>query len=480
MTNESPQNSRFDANASLDLTVLAGGFCVGCGACASLPNGTYRMEYTEDHNYRAARSQPGRDTHAAQVCPFSSEATNETEIAAALYPNCHTDERLGKYLGTYAGHAKLGGIRERGSSGGLTTWVAQQLLSRKLVDAVAHVHGPLPADQTESRVLYKYGLSWNEDQLTTNAKTRYYPIEMSEVIREIRATPSIRVAFVGVPCFVKAVRLLCRHDEDLNQKIAYCISLVCGHLKSSRWADLAAWQCGVPPAELKSIDFRKKIPGRPANSYGVEINSPQDHESAGRVRPVSELFGNSWAYMLFAYKACDYCDDILGETADLSVGDAWLPPHNLDYRGTNVVVTRHPQIEAILQDGVASGAIELEKVNIDQVAHTQRGNLRHRHEGLAFRLYEAQLLGQWTPPKRIQPSQDHLTNERREVFRLRTAMRERSHIAFREAVRQNNLKYFIRQMKPLTYAHDKLTIGGVAIRAVRKAIRILKKAVGYG
>lgn len=41
------------------------------------------------------------------------------------------------------------------------------------------------------------------------------------------------------------------------------------------------------------------------------------------------------------YKACDFCDDVFAETADIALGDAWLPEYVQDGNGTNVVVTRN-------------------------------------------------------------------------------------------------------------------------------------------
>ncbi|MCP4191021.1 MAG: coenzyme F420 hydrogenase [Planctomycetaceae bacterium] len=469
-----------DADTSLDLTVLQGGYCVGCGACASLPDAGYRMEFTEDRNYQAVKSDPkGDESLAAKVCPFSDEAPNETEIAKQLFgPDCQQHDKLGYFLGAYAGHVETGEYRTQGSSGGMATWIAQQLLSRGMVDAIAHIHGPLETTSTDQGVLFKFGISHDEQQLTGNAKTRYYPVEMSEVIQQIRSS-SDRIAFIGVPCFIKAIRLLCQNDADLNDKIKYCISLVCGHLKSSRWADLSAWQCGIPPADLKSIDFRKKLPDRPATAYGVQVSGLAAGEQQEQTRPVAELFGKSWAYMFFAYQACDFCDDILGETADVSVGDAWLAPYKYDSRGTNVLVTRNPEIEEILRDGMQQGTVSLDPLGMDDVATTQAGNLRHRHDGLAYRLSLAKREGRWTPKKRIQPCESHLSSKRRQMFQLRIRLRKLSHSIFREAVAKNDLEVFIKKLRPLTVKHDILAAGGLFLLSLRKINRLGRRAIAY-
>ena len=36
---------------------------------------------------------------------------------------------------------------------------------------------------------------------------------------------------------------------------------------------------------------------------------------------------NAGAMML---NACNYCDDVVGETSDLTVGDAWIPKYDTD------------------------------------------------------------------------------------------------------------------------------------------------------
>ena len=42
------------------------------------------------------------------------------------------------------------------------------------------------------------------------------------------------------------------------------------------------------------------------------------------VKRSNEFYGTHWGYNFFRYSACDACDDVFAETADISVGDAWL------------------------------------------------------------------------------------------------------------------------------------------------------------
>src|SRR5206468_11182672 len=98
-------------------------------------------------------------------------------------------------------------FRPNGSSGGLTSWVAAELLRTGAVDGIAHVAPTDPA----AGGLFAYRISRSLDELSAGAKSRYYPVELSQVLREIRERPG-RYAIVGIPCFIKAINLLRRVD----------------------------------------------------------------------------------------------------------------------------------------------------------------------------------------------------------------------------------------------------------------------------
>src|SRR3546814_4465059 len=93
-----------------------------------------------------------------------------------------------------------------------------------------------------------------------------------------------------------------------------------------------------------------------------------------------------WGHGMFQLGACDFCDDIFAETADVCLGDAWLPQYDSDWRGTNIVISRHADIDQLLREGARSGEILLEDINADLMAQSQGGNFRHRWDGLSVRL----------------------------------------------------------------------------------------------
>lgn len=195
--------------------VIEGGFCVGCGACAVSAPESYAIQFDAHERFVAHNVGEASAPSAERVCPFSDGSLNEDILAQELFPDApYVSSKIGRYIGAYIGHVDEGEFRNRGSSGGLGTWILSELLRRDMVDAVVHVRPCV--DSTEGR-LFNFEISRTADEVMQGAKSRYYPVEMSTVLNRIRVEPG-RVALVGVPCFIKAARLLARQDRAIGAK----------------------------------------------------------------------------------------------------------------------------------------------------------------------------------------------------------------------------------------------------------------------
>lgn len=361
------------------------------------------------------------DASFAAVCPFSPSAADEDAIAAERFAGVRrNDAMIGRYTAAYVGHAAEADFRMQGSSGGMVSWVAAELMRRGLVDGVAHV-----VPQAEGR-LFGYRISRSEAALREGAKSRYYPIELSAVLREIEAVPG-RYAVVGVPCFIKAVNLLRRQRPALAERIAFTIGLFCGHMKSARMAESFALQVGAGPQTVSAIDYRLKNPDRPANWYTAQLTLA---DGSVRQQDWWHLVEGDWGSGFLMNPACNFCDDVTAETADIAMGDAWLEPYSSDGRGTNVVVVRSPALAGIVAEGIFEKRLRLEPVDDDFVRRTQAAGLRQRREGLAYRLALAKLPVR--PRKRVAPSRA-IPGRRKLIYRMRLAISAWSHRMFRLA-----------------------------------------------
>ena len=362
--------------------------------------------------------------NVTRSCPFSPGAANEDVIAAERFPDAPgADPSIGRFEAAYVGHVTDEPFRDQGSSGGLTSWVAAELLRTGAVDAVAHVVPTVPA---QSGRFFDYRLSRSVEAVMEGAKSRYYPIELSRVLREIRSTPG-RYAVIGIPCFIKAINLLRRSDPVLAERITHTLGLFCGHMKSAAMIQSFAWQLHSEYDRVRAIDYRRKDAGRPANWYRAQLCL--DDGSVAE-RDWWHLADGDWGAGFFQNPACDWCDDVVAETADISFGDAWVEPYSSDGRGTNVVVVRSKAMKALIEAARADGRLNLEPVGPEFVIQTQAAGLRHRREGLAYRLSRRRR--GIMPVKRVITSAN-LPLRRKLVYRMRYGIARWSHRMFRLA-----------------------------------------------
>lgn len=401
--------------------IVRSGLCVGCGACSPDESGKGMQwdSYGQLKPDKHATSYATRTASFARICPFSPAAVNEDAIASELFPSpAQSDGRIGRFEAAYVGHAAEGSWRSNGSSGGLVSWVAAELMRTGKVDAVAHVKAVDPA---EGR-LFTYDISRSPEQLAVGAKSRYYPVDLSQVLAEVRSTPG-RYAVVGVPCFIKALNLLRRTDPLVRHRVTHTLGLFCGHMKSARLVESFAWQMGERVEDVQALDYRLKDPNRPANWYRTRL----ELESGGAAEEDWwNLADGDWGAGFFQNSACNFCDDVVSETADISFGDAWVEPHSSDGRGTNVIVVRTPELRQMIDSGIGEGRLNLETVDADYVAETQAAGLRHRREGLSYRLSWG-AKGPVKPIKRVPAAAPPLPLRRRLVFRTRAAISRWSH-----------------------------------------------------
>ncbi|KQP17927.1 hypothetical protein ASF43_08665 [Pseudorhodoferax sp. Leaf267] len=435
---------------------------------------------TDAGHLAAKATSTEKDATLSRLCPMSGASSNESQIAARLYPELPEDSQIGRYRSTFAAHVNESEFRVRGGSGGLVSWILAELFRRGDIDAVLHVK---PADPSENEgLLFHYAISESAQDMTAGAKSRYYPIEMSGVLAKLQGS-SKRYAVVGLPCFIKAVRLM--QDEGLlsREQTPFCLGLVCGHLKSHYFAEYLAWQKQAEPGSLATFDFRRKLMDRRASDYGFAFQKNDAGTiTAEEAWPMASVRGRDWGEGLFKNAACEYCDDVLAECADVAIGDAWLPNYIADPLGTNVVVTRNAYLDCVIREGAERGALMLGEADVEAVIQSQSSGLRHRREGLAHRLAQRKRQGKWIPIKRVEPALAP-TRHRRKIYDARLAIAVQS-AAIYGVLRKNYqpLAAFEREIKPIVARYTKATLReaspgfkGFARRVVRRLRAALKR-----
>jgi coenzyme F420-reducing hydrogenase beta subunit len=393
-----------------------------------------------------------RAATAAAICPFGGIGADEDTLGQAVFgsePGIRPSRWLGWHHASFAAWVTSEQERMPSSSGGLTTWFLKTLLQRGLVDGVVCVSAV-----NEAGTLFKYTVVRQPEDLERCRKSRYYPVEMSHVLQAILEQPG-KYAVSALPCFAKGLRLAMRENAVLRERIRYIAGLFCGHLKTKQYALYLARRCGVRPDQAFTVDFRTKVPGRKASEYVFEVGQ---REPGGAVThrqlPMSDVALGNWGLNGFMLKACECCDDVVGELADISFGDAWVPEYAGDYRGTNIVICRRRELLELLEEAQRAGEIQLAPMAEERVRASQDAGFRQRRQGLAYRLHLARKQGEWRPPKRVQPDAEALAIYARVMQHVRIRTAAITKRAYAECERDPDLDGFHRRIRFWVAVHD--------------------------
>lgn len=388
-----------------------------------------------------------------KVSPNFNDETNEYEISKMYFGTSEGikyNEYIGFYHSLYVGHALEGNFRSLGSSGGIGTWLLKELLDKKYVDYVIHVK-----KTNNKNLLFKYDISKTISEVIEGAKTKYYPVELSETLKFVKKNPG-RYALIGIPSFIMAVRLLSEVEPVFKERIKYMIGLVCGHQKSAKFSESMAWQIGIPPGNLENIDFRVKLNNNNASEYGVTfVGKDVNNNKVKMTKSINDLIGQNWGLGYFKLYASDFTDDVFNETADITIGDAWLNEYIKDDRGNNIVIVRNENIAKLIKNALKEERLKLDLANEELIIRSQTGHIRHTKDELSYRLYKLEKNNEWFPKKRIPPSNE-IVKFRRKIQNLRKIISEKSHEVYCRAVIKKDFSIYKKEMEKMASKYDSL------------------------
>ena len=230
-----------------------------------------------------------------------------------------------------------------------------------------------------------------------------------------------KVAIAGVACFIKAIRLAQYEEPILKEKISFLVGIICGGVKSRFFTEYLASKAGVSVKDIEKPQFRIKDLESTASDYSFGcFNKEEQKEHIIKMRTVGDMWGTG----LFKNNACDFCDDVTTELADISLGDAWLLPYINDGNGTNIIVTRSSVANGLIQHGIKKGKLAIESLPIERFLASQQGSYNHRHLGLSVRIKQAKTKNQPIPPKRF--GNEQVMIDFKIIQKLRMKVRQKS------------------------------------------------------
>ena len=377
-------------------SVVDNDLCIGCGLCTyKCPSSALKMQWNDSGFLVADVVGECCDEGAClTVCPFNPEekntSKNETGLANVfLTESTQRHEKLGRFIEIYVGYSEK--YRSTSSSGGIASYIFEQLLEKNIVDHIFSV-----GESKNGETHYEYVVKSSTEELQAVSKTKYYPVTLATVLPELEKLKG-KVAVIGVACFVKAVRLAQVTDPYLKQKIPFVAGIICGGVKSRFFTEYLASKAGALGNAFTAPEYRVKDLNSSAHNYAFKCTDTTDN---GEKLIKMKAVGDMWGTGLFKANACDFCDDVTTELADISLGDAWLEPFNKDGHGTSVIITRSDIANVIIQNGITVGDLHIDVLPCEAMLASQQGSFNHRHDGLHARLKERKNNNIATPQKR--------------------------------------------------------------------------------
>lgn len=447
--------------------------CIGCGICDSVcPVDVLKMVMNDIGEY-VPTEIPGcldKCTFCLDACPFLDGNDDEEKLGSYHYSgneNIRYQFETGYYLSSYACHVENDEQRLRRASGGVTTWLLQTLLEKDIVDYVV----TLSANDDPEK-LFKYEIYSDTSFVDESPGSVYYPVEMSEVLREIQKIPG-RYAITGLPCFIKAIRLAQKTNKKLRDRIKVTIGLTCGQMKSAKYTEYLASVSGVD-GKLEKVHYRGKSIDKPASNF---FFSSQNQAGKSEKLFWSEGIDKAWVNRWFTPNACDYCDDVFGETADVSVMDAWLPEYMHDSKGNSLVLIRNSEIDSLFKEASDNKELQVKDIEIKKIIKSQEGVLHIKRNHLSYRLQLAKKRGEKVLQKRVKPSSRMNFFVKKEI-EIKREMQHLSKLYIREN-KSMDIGSIQNIMQPhigkLNNVRQKQKIALFPGRVVKKIIKIIKE-----
>jgi len=413
--------------------IVKNDLCIGCGTCVEIcPRKVLEIQDNEYGEYVSTEVQECDSGCGLclEICPFSNNE-NETQIGTKIYGSITGIKYLseiGYYIDSYVGYSN--DFRQSSASGGMATWLLTKLLKENIVDCVVC---PTPYKNPEK--LFSFEFLKDENSIKGASGSVYYPVEMSGVIKKIQETPG-RYVITGLPCFIKALRLATQKNKKLRERIVFTIGLVCGQMKSKNYTKYMAALAGSENFQkVQSVYYRGKSSEKPASNYHYQFT--EEDGSQHKIfwnEGVSEAWINRW----FTPNACNYCDDVFAELADVTFMDAWLPEYSKDSKGTNLVLVRSPEILTLIHEGMEKGEINFNKISVERLIQSQAGVLELKRKQLSYHLYLAKQKGLKVPEKRVHAEEKIGILKRREI-KLKNIMQKESKELFLDCCQEGGL-----------------------------------------
>ena len=310
--------------------VVSSGLCVGCGACLAVcPCGCLAWAYGKPELRGECRSCG----LCVKVCPKSCSSFSEVEFH--VFGRGRTGlEVFGIHRGVYRVRSREDRVLKICQDGGAVTSLLLHALEAKLIDGAV-----LSGVSAEKPLFPVSRLAMSAEDVLSCAGSRYTCSPNLFGLTEAVKRGLGKVAFVGTPCQVQALRLM----QMASAKLAKCVTLLLGLMCSECFqyeglvSVLSGLGINLDEVEKVNIKGSMVVNLKSGVSREVSLSSVKKH----------------------ALRGCENCGDFASELADLSLG-------GLGMEGWTGVVVRTKVGEDLLGSAKSAGLVDVENLGEDE------------------------------------------------------------------------------------------------------------------
>ncbi len=287
---------------------------------------------------------------------------------------------LGQFETCYLGYANQEELRVRAASGGLVSAVLIYLLERDIIQGALI-----------SRIVTRDGLieaepfiAQSRQEILSSQSSIYMEFPLMREVRRLAEKVKGHLAIVALPCHLQRLRRWEERDPALAEKISLRIGLVCGRSSSKELLLKVLGQKGVREQDVAAMLFRQ---GHWRGVMKLWLRDGQE---------ISFPFQDFSIYRNLHFECemrCLHCEDPLGDYADLTCGDAWLPELKQHPVKHSIAIARTPEAAAWLDQMIRENYLTMQRVPPETIFRAQRRGLIPMKRGKAAKARLSRLFG---------------------------------------------------------------------------------------
>ena len=297
------------------------------------------------------------------------------------------EQTLEWYLGSvsqgYLGYAGDESVRDKAASGGAVSAILIDLLEQGVIDGAL-----------VSRVVVRDGeigvesfIARTREEILSARSSIYMEFSMNAAFRLLAEDPG-RLAVVALPCHIQNLRRREARDPALAEKIKARIALVCGRSSSRELLNCVMAKQGIQESDVVDMRFRQ---GHWRGKMRFDLRSGE------RVEFPFQRFSVYRNLHFDCETKCLYCEDPLGEWADIVCGDAWLWELKSRPVKHSLIVARTPESAGWIDSMIARGHLIAEPASPEVIFRAQRRTLIPSKRGKAAKMRLSKLFGYKMP-----------------------------------------------------------------------------------